>query len=252
MPDSDFINRLIQIESGGNTRAVTGSYRGLGQFGRDLERRYGITDENWTDEGVQRRALGQHVTWLRGELTRRLGREPTQGEIYLAHQQGIAGGPALLGGGSRPAWEAIRQYYGSDDIAQRAIMGNIPSGHPLSTRDVRSITADEFSRLWTDRFGAPSTTAPSTSTATTTTPTAGAPMLDISSIVAGLFSGQRPPSTTPAPGQQQNPHEALAMQAMQTAGAPMQPLQWAPPLAPRQAVSTQQLQAGLQPMRIGW
>ena len=59
-------------------------------------------------------------------LSRALGRDPTPGELYLTHQQGIAGGPALLAGGDRPAWQVIRPYYKSDAIAKQAITGNLP------------------------------------------------------------------------------------------------------------------------------
>src|SRR5678809_154744 len=147
-----FIDRLIRIESGGNPQSVTGSYRGLGQFGRDQERRYGITDDNWTDPTVQRQALQAHTGNLFSGLTRSLGREPTEGEVYLAHQQGIAGAPALLSGGSTPAWQAIRRFYPSDRMAQLAVTGNIPRTHALYGRPADEITSQDFANLWTSRF----------------------------------------------------------------------------------------------------
>src|SRR4051812_4952707 len=91
-----YTNRLFQIESGGNPNAVTGSNRGLGQFSPDLEAKYGISDANRTDPAAQAAAVRQNGLANMPGLTKALGREPTPAELYIAHQQGIAGGPALL------------------------------------------------------------------------------------------------------------------------------------------------------------
>lgn len=151
--DPGYIARLIQIESGGNPNAVSGSYRGLGQFSPALESRYGITDANRSDPDVQRAAIARHTEANAAALRRTLGREPTQGELYLTHQQGVAGGPALLSADPTvPAWQAIRPFYNSDDVARRAITGNIPANHPLAGRNPDEITAGDFRNLWINRF----------------------------------------------------------------------------------------------------
>lgn len=149
-----FIDRLIQLESGGRPRAYSpsGRHRGLGQFSQDLERRYGINDANFDDPAVQRRAISQHSEYLRGRLRTALNREPTDGEVYLAHQQGEGGGPALLAAGDAPAWRAIRRFYRTDRMAQEAVYQNIPRGNPLGQRQPDQIPASEFAALWTNRF----------------------------------------------------------------------------------------------------
>lgn len=129
-------------------------YRGLFQFGRDQERRYGITDANWTDPTVQRGAFEQHIGSLRGDLGRRLGRQPEDWELYFGHQQGPSGSHALLTAApGTPAWQAIRRFYGSDAMAQQAISGNIPRRHPLFGRSPEAITAQDFAQMWRDRYG---------------------------------------------------------------------------------------------------
>lgn len=151
--DPGYIPRLFQIESGGNPYAVTGSNRGLGQFGPQEEAQYGITDANRADPDAQAQAVTQEAMRHAQVLGKVLGRPPTAGELYLAHQQGIAGGPALLSADpSQPAWQAIRPFYRSDAIAQKAISGNIPSDNPLSRADVGSVTAGDFRNLWINKF----------------------------------------------------------------------------------------------------
>jgi len=146
-----YTSRLFQIESGGDPNAVTGSNRGLGQFGPAESKKYGITDSS--DPAQQARAVAQERQEFTGILQKRLGRDPTPGEIYLMHQQGIAGGPALLTAEpSTPAWQVIKQYYPSGEVAKRAITGNIPRGSPLYGVPADQITAGDFSKFWVNKF----------------------------------------------------------------------------------------------------
>lgn len=165
--DPNYVARLFQIESGGDPNAVTGSNRGLGQFGREEEARYGINDQNRADRAAQAAAVAKEAEEHATVLRRALGRDPTPGEMYLTHQQGIAGGPALLGADPNvPAWQAIRPYYKSDRMARLAITGNVPFDHPLYRQDADKITAGDFRNLWVNKFersgrGAAPATAPS-------------------------------------------------------------------------------------------
>jgi hypothetical protein len=255
---SSLMDAFARIESGGNPLAWNrrpgggmSRYRGLFQFGPDLERRYGITD--WQDVGQQQRAFGQHMDFLRSGLTRRLGRAPSDGELYLAHQQGIAGAPSLLTAApGTAAWRAIRQFYGSDALAQQAIMGNIPRGHRLAGMPIDSISAQDFARLWTDRFpgggqpggGGPPTTAPLgapvappvASTAGVPSPLTGGPPSDtgqswLQRIGAGLTGAlgainpigsaqaETPPmGGGPADGTQQRPFSREEIQSLGPSG----------------------------------
>lgn len=143
--------RLIQIESSGDPGAVTGRNYGLGQFGPQEMKRYGIT--NWRDPDQQINAIarerGEFASMLRGKL----GRDPTPGELYLTHQQGVAGGPALMTADpNMPAWQAIRPYYKTDAIAKQAITGNIPRGSPLHGQPADAITAGDFKNYWVSKF----------------------------------------------------------------------------------------------------
>lgn len=147
-----YIPRLFQIESGGNPNARTGSYRGLGQFGPREEATYGINDANRGDAAVQAAAVAKEAAANRSRLRSVLGREPTSSDYYLAHQQGGAGAAALFGNPATPAWQAIRPFYKSDEAAQRAILGNIPTGSALSGVHPDKISSADFAGLWAGKF----------------------------------------------------------------------------------------------------
>lgn len=155
--DPSYIPRLFTIESGGNPNAVTGSNRGLAQFSPDLERKYGITNQNRTDPSAQASAVSQEAQDHAAILGRALGRSPTPGELYLAHQQGPTGAVAHLTNPDQPAWQTIRPYYKSDAIARQAIWGNIPdrggSFHKgMFPGGVDSVTSGDFGRGWITKF----------------------------------------------------------------------------------------------------
>jgi hypothetical protein len=222
MPDPAYIARLFQIESGGNPNAVTGSNRGLGQFGPQEEARYGLNDANRADAAAQAAAVQREAAEHAAVLQKALGRPPTPGELYLTHQQGIAGGPALLSADpAMPAWQAIRPFYKSDRMARLAITGNVPGNHPLRGADPDAITAADFRNLWVNKFeraggGAPArvTVAPNASSAAPAAspsaplslvpggapPTPDAPAVD-PAILAALqgIASQANQSTMPAP-----------------------------------------------------
>lgn len=156
--DDGFISRLFQIESGGDPAAVTGSNRGLGQFSPDLERKYGITD--WQNYGQQAAAVRQEMAEFAPSLAKTLGRTPTAGELYLAHQQGLAGAQAHLNNPDGTAWQNVKKYYPSDAVARSAIWGNIPSNPRTSPNfnkamfpgGVDDVTSGDFANGWIAKF----------------------------------------------------------------------------------------------------
>lgn len=215
--DPSYLGKLINIESNNDPRQITGSNRGLGQFGPKEEARYGINDNNWTDPDVQKKAIMTHTNNNRNIFIKTMGREPTQGELYLMHQQGEAGGPALLKNPDIPAWQAIRQYYPSDKIAKLAITGNIPDKHPLKNKDPNDVTAGEFAKLWISRF--PNTPlgaeAPQADAAPTTPNAITPPVPAAASMPAKMGLGGSEAATTPMPAPPAAPMSAPAMQGEQ-------------------------------------
>lgn len=156
--DDSWVHRLFTIESGGNPENVTGSNRGLGQFSPDLERKYGITD--WKNYGQQAAAVRREYNDFAPRLSRSLGRDPTGGEFYLAHQQGLDGAIAHFANPEGAAWQNVRKFYKSDDVAKQAIWGNIPDhakDSPTFNKEmfpdgVNSVTSGDFSQGWARKF----------------------------------------------------------------------------------------------------
>lgn len=150
----DYLKRLFEVESNNNPSATKGSYRGLGQFSKDLEKKYGINDQNWQDPTAQINAAAQHTAGNAQEFKKRFGYDPSHGQLYLMHQQGTTGGMNLMGQDpDAPAWKTIKESAGIDDnTAKQRIIQNLPAGSSISKKDVNKITNDEFTKLWTNRF----------------------------------------------------------------------------------------------------
>jgi hypothetical protein len=139
----DYIPRMVQIESGGNPNARTGKYTGVLQMGPDEIAKYG---GNSLEHGT--RLLEDRAA----ELQRKLGREPTGWEVYLAHQQGLAGALGHLQNPDRPAWETM---YDTGEgrrkgpgWAKQAIWGNVPNDVKKQYGSVENITSGQFADLW--------------------------------------------------------------------------------------------------------
>ena len=91
----DYFGKLAQVESGGKADAVspTGA-RGVYQFMPKTWEQYG--QGNINDPAAQNAAVQRLTADNRTALAQALGREPTAGELYLAHQQGAGGAIKLL------------------------------------------------------------------------------------------------------------------------------------------------------------
>ena len=131
--DPSYLVRTAQIESGGNPNARNRSgATGLFQFMPATAKEYGVNplDPVSSIDGAARYAAN-----AKQHLTQALGREPTLGELYLAHQQGPGGAARLLSNPNTPAAslvgvKAVTQNNGQADM-----------------------TAGEFAQKWTGKFG---------------------------------------------------------------------------------------------------
>ena len=142
-PNDDYYSKLAQVESGGNPKAVNpkSGASGLYQFTPGTAKQYGVSDP--TDPQAARAGVERLRADNKDVLTVALGREPTQGEEYLAHQQGASGAAALLKNPDKPAIEVLSGVYKNRATAARAIIDN--GGSP-------EMTAGEFSAKQQARF----------------------------------------------------------------------------------------------------
>lgn len=151
---ASYAQQVGQLESSGNLYARTGSNVGLYQFGPAEQREFGIT--NPYDRAQQDRALQLETRRNQGIFSRAFGRQPSAAELYLMHQQGLAGGPALIRAAqanpNTPAWQVINRFYRNPNTAVRAIYGNVLNNDPLKRVAPSQITAGQFVDMWKRRF----------------------------------------------------------------------------------------------------
>lgn len=100
---------------------------------------YGITAPFGTPEykAQEQQAIKAFTEDNRRALRKFLQREPTEGELYLAHQQGASGAKKLLSNPQAPAVDVV----GEDAVTLNA-------GNP-------NMTAEKFASLWKSKFDEP-------------------------------------------------------------------------------------------------
>lgn len=135
--NNEYYTRLAQLESSNNPYAKNpkSSAKGKYQFIDSTAKQYGITAPFGTPEYTQQEeeAIKRFTSDNYNILKEKLGREPSQGELYLAHQQGANGAAKLIGSQSNAA-----QSVGQDAIALNA--GN------------QAQTGQDFANQWINKF----------------------------------------------------------------------------------------------------
>jgi len=124
-----YLAQTAMIESGGDPNvgsSPTGA-KGLFQFTGATAKQYGLTDPSNPIQSAD--AAGRLAADNAKALTQALGRPPTAGELYLAHQQGAAGAAALIKNPNAPAGQVLASI-GADPNAITVNGGdpNAPAG----------------------------------------------------------------------------------------------------------------------------
>lgn len=118
------IARTVQIESSGDPNAgAGGAHVGLGQFSVATALQAGVANRNDPEQSV--RGIATLSVQNAPALRKVLGRDPTDAELYLAHQQGAAGAAKLLANPDARAGDlvgvlAIGQNGGNPDAPAHA------------------------------------------------------------------------------------------------------------------------------------
>lgn len=196
----DYMIRAARIESGLNPMAAnpSSSARGLFQF---LTRPGG----SWSSYGRGGNPLDPYANADAGArytadninlLKTKLGRDPTPGEMYLAHQQGPAGAAALLADPQARATDVLAKFYKHPATALQAIKLN--GGTP-------DISAGDFAAKWLSKFDG-SAAAPASSSTLASQPNAGAvaetpvrPGADMGALFASMLAPLAQQRTPEAP-----------------------------------------------------
>lgn len=141
---------FASIESGGDPTNRTGSYKGLFQLSDSEFSKWGYG--NIWNANDNARAAAAKLRAEADDFRGTYGREPTPVDIYMQHQQGVAGYAAHMSNPDAPAWENMwstgEGRSKGADWAKRAIWGNVPTRFKRMFGDVESITSREFVDMW--------------------------------------------------------------------------------------------------------
>jgi hypothetical protein len=157
--DPATLSVFAKIESGGDPRNTTGSYKGLFQLSNAEFRKHGGNGDIY-DPVANARAAAFKLKAESDAFRRRTGRDPSATDLYLIHQQGEAGAAAHAANPNRPAWENMASTGEGREKgaawAKAAIWGNIPNADKRRFGSVENVTSADFIKVWDDkiaRFG---------------------------------------------------------------------------------------------------
>jgi len=149
--DPEYMKRVMKIESGGDPQNVTGRYHGLFQLDEKEFRAHGGSGSRFDPE---QNTMAAANMFAKQQLAfkEKYGREMKPIDRYMIHQQGAAGYSAHLADPDQPAWKNVREYYGSDEMAKKAIWGNVPDKDKTKFGSVENVTSKQFvSDVWAPR-----------------------------------------------------------------------------------------------------
>lgn len=149
--DPAMMRRFAQIESGGSPGAATGSYKGLFQMSDAEFAKYG-GGNIWSAED-NANAAARKIKAEAAAFKAKYGRDPTATDLYMQHQQGVAGYAAHLANPNAPAWQNMLStgegQQKGEAWAKAAIWGNVPSDIKAQfPGGVDTVTSAQFVALW--------------------------------------------------------------------------------------------------------
>jgi hypothetical protein len=155
--DPAMMRRLVQIESGGNPKAVKDSYSGLGQLSAKDFQQYGSGDI--FDPTANANAMAAKLAADSAGFEQKYGRPPTAADMYLQYQQGVGGFAAHMAHPEELAWKNMASTAEGrkrgEAWSKQAIWGNVPG--PVKGQfpnGVEGMTSAQFMQVWRDKLGA--------------------------------------------------------------------------------------------------
>lgn len=156
--DPATLTRTVQVESGGNPNAKTGSYKGLTQLSQGEFDKYNPYPGRSIYDPEANLAAGAAKMKAEGDqFARNFGRAPSSFDTYMIHQQGLAGYSHHLANPEAPAWQNMAATgegkQKGDAWAKAAIWGNIPDQYKASFGNVNNVTSRDFLSMWQQKWG---------------------------------------------------------------------------------------------------
>lgn len=146
--DRDALLGTAWLESAFDPKADNGKARGLFQFIDGTAKQYQLNDPFHVGQSADAaaRLMKDNGEALQGVL----GRKPSKGELYLAHQQGAGGAAILL---RQPRMKAVDALAKLNGVSRAEALSRIKSNLPANLQGrAEDITAGEFAKLWTSKL----------------------------------------------------------------------------------------------------
>lgn len=155
--DPTSLAATVQVESGGNPRARTGSYKGLTQLSDSEFDKYNPYPGRSIWDPEANLAAGAAKMKAEGDqFAKNFGRQPSGFDTYMIHQQGLAGYSHYLANPAAPAWQNMaatgegRQK--GDRWSKAAIWDNVPDQYKATFGSVNNVSSADFMAMWQQRF----------------------------------------------------------------------------------------------------
>lgn len=149
--DPAWLRKIMRIESGGDAKNVTGSYKGLFQLSQKEFKDHGGSGDI-LDPEQNTMAAANKLAQEKLQFKQKYDRDPTLTDLYMIHQQGPGGAAAHLANPDQPAWKSMlstgegRQK--GEAWAKKAIWGNVPDNLKAKYGSVENITSKDFYSMW--------------------------------------------------------------------------------------------------------
>jgi hypothetical protein len=158
----DILKTFASIESSGRRGEQTGSYKGVFQLSDEEFRSHGRGDIFNTEDNTM--AAARKIKADSASFRLATGKDATPFDLYMIHQQGVAGAPAHYNNPEGVAWKNIRPFYSDaeahkhgfengDAMARAAVWGNIPADQRSRfPQGVEGVTSGQFLDMWRGKY----------------------------------------------------------------------------------------------------
>lgn len=169
----DFFRKVKSIENNTGNPAYINShgYKGDYQFSDAELKKYGVRGRDWANPKIMEPIARTHFNDLKRQLYEATGKEPTDGQVYLAHQRGLGGVTKGMQNPDQPEWVNMlntgegraryaRNKQAAVDWAQTTVTDNVPKTDPTKRALEQKygnqwylhMTSAQFQPIWSRRF----------------------------------------------------------------------------------------------------
>lgn len=149
--DPSWLRKIMRIESGGDTKNTTGSYKGLFQLSEKEFRAHGGSGDIYDPE-QNTMAAANKLAKEKLAFQQKYGREAKLTDLYMIHLQGAGGAAAHAANPDAPAWQNMYSTaegkQKGEAWAKKAIWGNIPDNLKAKFGSVENVKSSDLAAIY--------------------------------------------------------------------------------------------------------